>query len=85
MMATDGRDGSFAVLFQRDGVTLCFLFLLFVAPLPPFRPSSTHSLELAHHLCLAPSLFVSGENRIRLAAAQRVSSSSDFHSPSAVG
>ena len=66
--------GSFAVLFQLDGVTLCFLFLLFVAPLPPFRPSSTHSLGLAPslYLCLASSLFVSGENRIRLASARRV-------------
>ena len=53
-------DGSFAVLFQRDGVTLCFFSLLFVAPLPPFRPSSTHSLELAHslYLCLARLIFV---------------------------
>ena len=50
-------------------------------------PPHTHSnsLTLSISASLVSSLFVSGENRIRLAAVRRAPPLTSFHSPSAVG
>lgn len=57
MMATD-MDGSFAVLFHLDGVTLCILFLCGpAAPVSTLLHTLTRTRSLSPslpHLCLSP-------------------------------